>query len=515
MPLSDVSWSSKAALGECLASLNLPSGLLSSVYQTYLTCDSRVWLLDNSSRMQVRDSHISINCNGNTRGAIERFDGGTRWEELKECVAFHTRMAYECWIPTKYWLVNDPLAFNSEEWRHGKKMPLCRGAPKDVASEVREIGHIMDAVSLNDSRCPLRSCIHTLLKGLSREAANITARNQHVTLVICTQGWPTDREGNTGLAVLKDFCDELLKLSKLPVRIIIRLCTDTHLVRDMLNMMDGHFGSIDVLDDFWGEALEVYLHNPWLTYTLGLHRLRESGLAPEIMDTLDERPLTLGEIHQLSKMLFLDEDDFVDLPHPRKDRKKFLSRLTCLVKDEKMQWNPVKKKMMPWIDLRKMASMYGSGEPSAHRWREHPTSVRKARHPPKPLRHTYTLTQNPSTTAKGNCLMSVIQIWSHEPPNYDKMYSLQRLLVTVPLAFPPTNKEVEPHIYFAKWKFIHQETFKEEDGDALRGLLMRAIRKAKYFLDPIKFPKDFNKNQVLLLKTIGNIIRDQEEATLG
>lgn len=39
------------------------------------------------------------------------------------------------------------------------------------------------------------------------------------------------------------------------------------------------------------QALEVYLHNPWLTYGIGLHRLRESGFAPDIMDDLDERPL--------------------------------------------------------------------------------------------------------------------------------------------------------------------------------------------------------------------------------
>lgn len=37
------------------------------------------------------------------------------------------------------------------------------------------------------------------------------------------------------------------------------------------------------------QAMEVYLHNPWLTYGVGLHRLREAGFAPEIMDDLDER----------------------------------------------------------------------------------------------------------------------------------------------------------------------------------------------------------------------------------
>ena len=41
------------------------------------------------------------------------------------------------------------------------------------------------------------------------------------------------------------------------------------------------------------QAMEVYLHNPWLTYGVGLHRLREAGFAPEIMEDLDERRFRL------------------------------------------------------------------------------------------------------------------------------------------------------------------------------------------------------------------------------
>ena len=44
------------------------------------------------------------------------------------------------------------------------------------------------------------------------------------------------------------------------------------------------------------KAMEVYLHNPWLTYSLGLHRLREAGLAPDIFSVLNGRALTLAEI---------------------------------------------------------------------------------------------------------------------------------------------------------------------------------------------------------------------------
>ena len=44
---------------------------------------------------------------------------------------------------------------------------------------------------------------------------------------------------------------------------------------------------------------------------------------------------------------------------------------------------------------------------------------------------------------------------------------------------------------------------------------LTAVRKTKYFLDPVRFPPDFNRKQEFLLKTLGNIIRDQEDATLG
>ena len=93
-------------------------------------------------------------------------------------------------------------------------------------------------------------------------------------------------------------------MSKLPVKVIIRLCTNDEKVINMYNDMDDKFASIDVMDDYWGEvrrkskmhasrfaslstlaltiftwycsskfssvlhslyakAMEVYLHNPW------------------------------------------------------------------------------------------------------------------------------------------------------------------------------------------------------------------------------------------------------------
>jgi hypothetical protein len=61
---------------------------------------------------------------------------------------------------------------------------------------------------------------------------------------------------------------------------------------------------MDVLDDFCGEAAEIYEHNPWMNYGLPLHRLREMGFHDRVLDMIDERPLTRGEIRDFCLLLF-------------------------------------------------------------------------------------------------------------------------------------------------------------------------------------------------------------------
>lgn len=126
-----------APLRDALASLGLPPGLVVPAVETSRRCDSRLWLLDNSSRMSIRDGRVAVvaRAGGGDRragrdplakareggafgagGGIERVDGVSRWKELQECVAFHSRIAGRCWIPTRFWMVNDP-AKASATWK--------------------------------------------------------------------------------------------------------------------------------------------------------------------------------------------------------------------------------------------------------------------------------------------------------------------------------------------------------------------------------------------------------------
>ena len=104
------------------------------------------------------------------------------------------------------------------------------------------------------SKNPLADQIRSVHRGISKEASRLSSQGKHITFVMCTQGVPTDANGRTGPDVLQEFERELLTLSKLPVKIVLRLCTDDTKVMDIYNAFDSKFDFCDVLDDYWGEV---------------------------------------------------------------------------------------------------------------------------------------------------------------------------------------------------------------------------------------------------------------------
>jgi len=114
----------------------------------------------------------------------------------------------------------------------------------------------------------------------------------------------------------------LNKLEGFPVHLIIRICTDEQAVVDFYNGIDNNLLSIDVLDDYYSEALEVFLRNPWLNYGMVLHRYREMAYNP-ILDAIDERKLEVEEVWQLCSLLFNTA-----LPDPSLNWKSFLHEVS-------------------------------------------------------------------------------------------------------------------------------------------------------------------------------------------
>lgn len=115
---------------------------------------------------------------------------------------------------------------------------------------------------------------------------------------------------------------------------------------------------MEVIDDFFGEAIEIHQANKWLTYGLPLHRCREMGYHHRIFDLLDERLLNKDELLEFVQLLFGPTHEWSD-PHGL--WKEFVKQLENAMSAEVKQFNPISRKMEPWIDVKQLKKAYGGG----------------------------------------------------------------------------------------------------------------------------------------------------------
>ena len=253
--------------------------------------------------------------------------------------------------------------------------------------------------------------------------------------------------------------------------------------------------------------MEVHLHNPWLMYGLGIHRLREAGLTSSLIGQLDEKAFNADDIYKFCQEFFIGEKE-VDLPHPQNSLDAFMRGLDRLLKNEKLQWNPVKKKLTPWIDMKQLERQFRPRQQSIPQQQQYSgNGGQQNRRPDAPAKEVPTSSQDLT-------LVQIIQRWSHKALDNNRLNTLQELLCTVPSVLHPTNTKVEPHDYFGKVPKFSEEAFSGNSGDDLNQLLKRAVRKMKFFTHPDKLPEDLTESQTLLFKTIWDVIQEQEADTL-
>ena len=182
-----------------------------------------------------------------------------------------------------------------------------------------------------------------------------------VVLVLATDGLPTNNHGVSDAMVKQQFVNSLRNLEGLPIWVVVRLCTDEEEVVDFWNSLDEQLElDLEVLDDFASEAAEVYEHNKWLNYGLPLHRMREMGFHHRVFDMLDERKLGKDELREFFRILF-GESNMDGIPEPEADWKRFYQHISKLTEKEEKTWNPLTKRMQPWVDLGQLRREYGGG----------------------------------------------------------------------------------------------------------------------------------------------------------
>lgn len=328
-------------------------GLAKALSATRLTFPLRVWVVDNSGSMQKDDGHRLVET---ARSSHVKIVSSTRWAELQETVNYHVQLAALLASPTSFRLLNDPgIAVGAQQFGVAEAM-----GGNNLERDVHRAREIM-RMARPGGVTPLTEHILDIQSSVSSMAPDLIQRGQRVAVIIATDGLPTDAEGYGGEYEQTRFLSALRSLEGLPLWVVIRLCTDEDEVVEFYNNLDNQLElSIEVLDDFVGEAHEVHEQNPWINYTLPLHRCREMGFHDRVFDMIDERPLTPGEVRDYCSLLF-GVDHMDGVPDPAADWSSFVKDVGRMLKNERNQWDPIKKKVVPWIDLKALNKKYGDG----------------------------------------------------------------------------------------------------------------------------------------------------------
>jgi hypothetical protein len=306
------------------------AGLTDTFLRNLQRMPIRYIIADDSGSMVASDGHILMKDSlGN-----ERLVGSSRWSELCEALRFHAGVARAANAPTEFRTLNS-LA------------PILVGTADPEGLEYYRFLDFLKNSSPGGST-PLCKHVGEIVAKIRQLAPALRAANQRACVAIYSDGEATDG----------DLVEAMKPLQSLPVWVVVRLCTDEQRVVDLWNNLDTQLEiSMDVLDDWRGESLEVFSGNPWLNYCEPIHRCREFGLELKEFDMLDSNLLSFEQLRSFCAFLYGGSVD--SFPHPEISWSDFVSRVEA--ENDKLPkiWNPRTGQAENWISISKLKSAYG------------------------------------------------------------------------------------------------------------------------------------------------------------
>lgn len=318
-----------------------PAGLCSTIARCVESHPLRIMIVDNSGSMQSSDGNRLVAHQGTLRTV-----GCTRWEELREDVISVGAIAGALGARTDFHLLNPRPGFSAAT--------LCAGSWEGIAP----LGPPMDLSSLRTSltRCepggttPLTEAVMNVLSMIEPAVPALRGSGQQVAVLIATDGVPDDPQ---------TFVQAMQALQRLPVWVVVRLCTDDDEVVGYWNELDAMLEApLEVLDDVRGEAAEVVRHNAWLTYGPPLHLARLFGLPNKLFDALDEQTLLPSQIKAFIESLL----GVTNLPEPEIDRGAFVGAVRRALAGAPRVFDPRTGRSQPWIETSRLERALRGGK---------------------------------------------------------------------------------------------------------------------------------------------------------
>lgn len=268
----------------------------------------RIYILDNSGSMAACDGQVIEGGALNTSYLQPRRT--TRWEELKSMALHQAAWNAKLGVPSEFVLLNSSNPSNPVDGRDFVRIDAQKAATsgflqwssgqETTDAQILKLKTLLDHTHPGGST-PLTERLINLTQRLRRSAPELQEHGRKMMLILVTDGCPNGSR-HAFTAAIRSLSNEY------PVHIVVRLCTNDDSVSDYYNEVDNELElSLDILDDFQGEAKAIHRFNPWLTYPMVLHNVREAGTLSKLLDFLDERSLTPMEVGLCAQLLLRPE----------------------------------------------------------------------------------------------------------------------------------------------------------------------------------------------------------------
>lgn len=329
-----------AATAKALRSLDtsMPPGLATCVAKAVGNFPLRIMIVDNSGSMQSGDGQRLV-----SPGGRARMLSCSRWAELADDVVSLASMAEAMQARTDFHLLNPRPGMDALSIAAGSYQRIPPVGPAADCAAIQ-----MAMKQSPGGTTPLTEAVMRVVAMIEPHSRELRA-SETIAVIIATDGLPDDPAS---------FQAAMQQLQRLPVWLVVRLCTDDDNIVEFWNSLDEQLEApLEVLDDLRSEATEVMSANPWLVYGPALHSARLFGLPGKLFDAIDEQTLTPSMIKDfLEDLLGLS-----GLPEPELDKKAFVDAIRSKQAELPDTLNPKSLQRSAWVDISKLERTLQNG----------------------------------------------------------------------------------------------------------------------------------------------------------
>lgn len=131
------------------------------------------------------------------------------------------------------------------------------------------------------------------------------------------------------------------------------------------------------------------------------------------------------------------------------------------------------------------------------------------RHPPSGVDQKYgkIIAQTEDDSSSTTDLKRKIIVGWGLRPDLQGLKPINELLRTIQTVFPPAN-DLPFHSYFDGWTPIYDAEMLDSSGTIDEKMLIKVVRKLRFFLHPDKLPRDLTDEQQFVCKLLWDMIND-------